>query len=123
MFLEGTAFQEELPLQECFLGPDELHVVYGGLVGVHLYKILRTCAPRGEQKKLLLALDRGVHYAFTTDKPPTLRLPSNKTHFSTSHNCSHREKAGVLQVSRAPRSVTFPFLFSKSSCNACLLDV
>lgn len=113
MFLENTAFQDELPLQEIFLGPDELHVLYGGLLGNHFYKILRTCAPRGHQVKLLEALDRGVHYAYTTDKPPTLRLPSNKTHFSTSHNCSHREKAGVLQVSRAlliPRHIPCPNL-------------
>ena len=81
-----------------FLGPDELHTIWGGLLGNHFYQILRTCAPHGKQKEMLLQLDRALAYAASTDKPSFLRLPSNRSHFSLAHNCSYREKVGVLQV-------------------------
>lgn len=115
-FLEGSAFEDEEwgNIMLVFLGPDELHTIWGGLFGTHFYQILRTCAPRGKQKEMLLQLDRALAHAASTDKPTWLRLPSNRTHFSLSHNCSHREKAGVLQViakvSRSVVSILLPCL-------------
>ena len=82
------------------MAPDDLHSVYGGVLGAHLPQVVRNLGellPMGVTK-LLETLDSRLHRIYTHHKPGHLRLPASTTFFTNRYATPNYEWKAVLQV-------------------------
>jgi hypothetical protein len=79
---------------------DDLHSVYGVVLGPHLSNNLDSVGsllPIG-MRKLNEVLDARLHRCYTHHKPGNMRLPSSPTFFSTRYPTPNYEWKAILQV-------------------------
>jgi hypothetical protein len=82
------------------MAPDDLHSVYGGVLGSHLPNILDSIGrllPIGV-RKFNEVLDVRLHRCYTHHKAGDMRLPSSSTFFSIWYPTPNYEWKAILQV-------------------------
>jgi hypothetical protein len=82
------------------MAPDDLHSVYGGVLGFHLPNILDSVGSLLSigVRKSNEVLDVRLHRCYTHHKPGDMRLPSSPTFFSTRYPTPNYEWKTNLQV-------------------------
>lgn len=79
--------------------PDDLHTVYGGVLGSHLLNIMDNIGAihPDRKKKFLSFMDVRIHQIYLKHNPD-LRLPASKTFFSERIPVPCYEWKAVMQV-------------------------
>jgi hypothetical protein len=82
------------------MAPNDLHSVYGGVLGSHLPNILDSVGSLLpiRVRKFNEVLDLRLHRCYTHHKPGDMRLPSSPTFFSTRYPTPNYEWKAILQV-------------------------
>lgn len=82
------------------MAPDDLHTVFGGLVGSHFVNVLGEIGARMDMGRaaFLDLLDKRLHRQYTFFRPSGLRLPAKKNFFSHPCNTPSYEWKAILQV-------------------------
>ncbi len=82
------------------MAPDDLHTVFGGLLGHHFTAVLGAVGESLEmgKAKFLQKCDARLHDCYLYYRPSGLRLPSKKDFFTSLCNTPAYEWKAVLQV-------------------------
>lgn len=82
------------------MAPDDLHTVFGGILGAHMPNILAEIGhllPQGHDA-FLEAMDGRLHRCYTLYRPSGLRLPSKKDFFTKPTRVPNYEWKAIMQV-------------------------
>lgn len=82
------------------MAPDDLHTVFGGLLGHHFTAVLEAVGDMMDigRAKFLDLMDTRLHQTYLYYRPSGLRLPSKKDFFSHPCNTPAYEWKAILQV-------------------------
>jgi hypothetical protein len=82
------------------MAPDDLHTLYGGVLGKHFINVLKEAGaalPMGKVAFMTL-MDGRLHDVYNFYRPSGLRLPSKKNFFTEPCNTPAYEWKAILQV-------------------------
>jgi hypothetical protein len=90
------------PGNQCYgkMAPDDLHSIFGGLLGSHFPNIICEVSrllPMGETAFKQL-MDVRLHRCYTFYRPCGMRLPTKKNFFTSSYSVPSYEWKAILQV-------------------------